>query len=224
MKFPFSIAHNIAYRCIVLMFVLFGLFLVNVQAKTVYITDSLFIGLHKGRSIDSEILKVLPTGTALEVIKRDGNFVNVRDTEGTTGWINNYHIISHDPKKNMSLNKSSEQSKIKELKAQLKNIKTQWQKSDTQPITDPEETNRLKNDNKSLENSVKQLTETNAQMKNEISILQKTNKTNGADTDIYKLPYAVIFSVISLLLLLGFLFGIIFINWRRKRRYSGLRF
>lgn len=252
MKFPFSISRSTGCRRILLALTLLGTLPVNLQAETVYITDSLFIGMHKERSIDSEILKVLPTGTALEVIKRDNEFVNVRDTNGASGWISERNLMSHDPNNDEGLDEHSAQSKIRDLETELQNIKLQ-QVSDNKDLAqdlNAEEIKKLKIENKKLKqqassnklksgemqanlaelrnqisqrgsnskliNKVKQLTETNAQLKDEIGQLQKTS-----NTDSFKLSNPVIFSGIALLL--GLLVGIIFMDRREKHRYGGLR-
>ncbi len=124
MKFPFSISNiNINYRSLFFIFVLFIFQPLRLQAETVYITDSLLVGLHEEKSIDSAILKVLPSGTILEVIKRDNDFVNVRDPKGVSGWISNNYLITNDPNINGSTDASIAQAKIRELEAELKNTK-----------------------------------------------------------------------------------------------------
>ena len=88
MIFPVSISCiNVNYRNMIcrnmfLMSFLLPFIPVTLQAETVYIKDSLLVGLHEEKSIDSAILKVLPTGTALEVLKRENDFVNVRSPKG----------------------------------------------------------------------------------------------------------------------------------------------
>lgn len=124
MKFLLSISYtNISYRSLFFIFVLFTVQAAKLQAETVYITDSLLVGLHEEKSIDSAILKVLPTGTTLEVIKRDNEFVNVRDPKGVTGWISNSYLITNDPNINENTDVSTAQSKIRDLEAELENIK-----------------------------------------------------------------------------------------------------
>lgn len=252
MKFPFSISHSTGCWRLLLIFIPLGTLPVNLQAETVYITDSLFIGLHKERSIDSEILKVLPTGTALEVIKRDNEFVNVRDTNGVSGWISERNLVSHDPNNNEGPDENSAQSRIRKLETELQNIKLQQvsENQDLEQDLNSKKIEKLKIENKKLKqqassnklksgvmqanlaelrnqisqrgsnskliNKVKQLTETNAQLKDEIGQLQKTS-----NTDSFKLSNPVIFSGIALLL--GLLVGIIFMDRREKHRYGGLR-
>jgi SH3 domain protein len=256
MKFPFSTSHNIACRPFVLLLVLLGSLPINLQAETVYITDSLLVGLHEEKSIDSAILKVLPTGTPLEVINRENDFVNVRDLRGVTGWISNNYLVSNNPDLNVGSDAEAAQSKrVKELEAELHNIRMQLTKPDKWHVIDPEETAKLKNDNKKLTqqirteklksgelqanlaelrnkisqngggskltNEVKQLTETNAQLQDEIAQLQEASNTNKSNPDSFNMPNPIILSGIALLL--GLLLGLIFMDWREKRRYGGLR-
>jgi SH3 domain protein len=238
------------------MFVLFGFMPVNLQAETVYITDSLFIGLHKERSIDSEILKVLPTGTALEVIIRDGDFVNVRDAEGVTGWISGNYLISNNPDINAGPNAEVTQSKrVKELEAELHNIRMQLTKPDKWHVIDPEETAKLKKDNKKLNrqinteklksgelqanlaelrNQISQmgdnkkydkemqtLAATNAQLEEKIMELQTSTRKKLPIPDNLNISYSLIVAAITAFI--GLLLGIIFMIWREKRRYGGLK-
>ncbi len=256
MKFPFAISYSQACRPIVLTLVLLGALPINLQAETVYITDSLLVGLHEEKSIDSVILKVLPTGTALEVVSRDNDFVNVRDPKGVTGWVSNNYLISNNPDLNEGSDAGAAQSKkIKELEAELHTIRMQMTKPDQWHVVDPDATAKLKNDNKKLTqeirteklksgelqanlaelrnkisqngsnskliNEVKNLKETNAQLHDEIAQLQGTSNTNEANPDSFSMPSPVIFSGIALLL--GLLAGVIFMDWREKRRYGGLR-
>jgi len=256
MKFPFSISHSMACRAVVLMFLLFGFLPVNLQAETVYITDSLFIGLHKDKSIDSEILKVLPTGSALEIISRDNDFVNVRDSEGVTGWISSNYLISSNPDINAGSDAEIGQSKrVRELEAELHNIRMQMTKPDKWHVIDPEQTAKLKKDNKKLNqqinteklksgelqanlaelrNQISQmgdnkknskelqaLAETNAQLEEKITQLQTSNETVSTIADDLNISYSLIAVVIAVFI--GLLLGIIFMIWREKRRYGGLK-
>ncbi len=133
---------------------LFALLPIQLQAETVYITDSLLVGLHEEKSIDSAILKVLPTGTALEVIKRNGESVNVRDKDGVVGWISNNYLISNNPDENVAMDSSAAQVRIRDLEAELQNLRMQQTKPHQWQIIDPEEIVKIKNDNKKLNQQI----------------------------------------------------------------------
>ena len=138
-----------------LLFFLLLLVPIATQAETVYITDSLLVGLHEEKSIDSPILKVLPTGTMLEVIKRDNDFVHVLDTKGVSGWINNSYLVTNNPDKNETMDGENTQFKIRELEAELQNIRIQQAKPDLESAINTDEIEKLKIENKNLKQKIK---------------------------------------------------------------------
>lgn len=56
-------------------------------ADTAYISARVEVGLHEERSAHSAILDLLPEGTELEVLERDGDAARVRLEDGREGWI-----------------------------------------------------------------------------------------------------------------------------------------
>ena len=56
-------------------------------AETAYISAEVEIGLHEAPSAHSAILELLPEGTAVEVLERDGEAAKVRLDDGREGWI-----------------------------------------------------------------------------------------------------------------------------------------
>jgi len=185
MKFLLSISYtNISYRSLFFIFVLFTVQAAKLQAETVYITDSLLVGLHEEKSIDSAILKVLPTGTTLEVIKRDNEFVNVRDPKGVTGWVSSNYLIRNNPYINAGSDAKIGQSKrVRELEAELHNIRMQLTKPDKWHVIDPGETAKLKKDNiklnqQLLSNKLKsgEMQAKLAELRNQISQSGSNNK------------------------------------------------
>lgn len=225
----------------------------HLQAETVYITDNLLVGLHEEKSIDSAILKVLPTGTPLEVIGRDGESVNVRDTTGDLGWISNSYLISNDPNKNGSMDSSAAQKRIRALEAELQNTKMQKDETGQDPTRNANEIVKLKAENDSLKQQIKsdklksgELQANLAELRNQISqngsnhqftdkikLLTETN--TQLENDIKQLQAggktteSAIDSIYNLLIasnitfLIGLLVGIIIMISREKRRLGGLK-
>ncbi|MBF8269076.1 MAG: hypothetical protein HW386_785 [Gammaproteobacteria bacterium] len=68
-----------------------------VPAESVYITDKLNIGLHEDKTLDSPINLVLPSGTPLEVIKREDKLSFVRTASGVSGWVDNSYLVADGP-------------------------------------------------------------------------------------------------------------------------------
>ena len=233
------------YRNAGLMFFLLSLIPVTIQAETVYITDSLLVGLHEEKSIHSAILKLIPTGTALEIISRDDDFVHVRDPKGVSGWINNSYLITNNPDKNQTVDAGAAQSEIRMQRAksnqeyitnsaEIAKLKTANEKLRQQAKSDKlksgalqaeliELKNKLsksKNSNK-LNNEIQLITEKNIKLENEIKQLQK-----GENAETPVLGNRNIFDTmitVGVALLFGFLVGIFLMNWKEKQRYGGLK-
>lgn len=67
------------------------------QAETAYVIDRLLMGIHESRDTDSAILKVVPTGTRLDVLKRDGDAAQVSEPGGTQGWVDAAYLSAEPP-------------------------------------------------------------------------------------------------------------------------------
>lgn len=85
-------------------------------AETVYIDDRFLVGIHEEKSVDSVISKLLPSGTALDLIKRDEPLSQVRDPEGVIGWVDNQYLATTEPGR-AQLAKA--ESRIDELETEL---------------------------------------------------------------------------------------------------------
>lgn len=66
-------------------------------AETLYVVDRLQVGIHEEASVDSAIVKVIPTGTALELVRREGDLIQVRDTDGAVGWVDGAYLTGELP-------------------------------------------------------------------------------------------------------------------------------
>lgn len=71
------------------------------QTETAYVIDQLLVGVHADKNLDSAIIKVLPTGTMLEVLERDGELARVQDRQGETGWIDAAYLMTNPPARQM---------------------------------------------------------------------------------------------------------------------------
>lgn len=67
------------------------------RAETVYVVDRFEIGVHDNTNIDSVILAVIPSGTPLTVVDRDGSFIEVTTPGGIKGWVDARYVVSEKP-------------------------------------------------------------------------------------------------------------------------------
>jgi len=77
-----------------LFLLLFG-FLLTTQAETTrYVTDHLSLAVRKGTSTSHRIVKMLPSGTAVSVLKTSADgYSQIRTKAGTTGWMLSRHLM-----------------------------------------------------------------------------------------------------------------------------------
>lgn len=80
----------------------------TVNAKTVYVTDTMKYTLRSSESNRSKILKMLPSGTALTIISENSGtgYAKVRTGTGTEGFILSRHILDR-PISKWYLNKAN---------------------------------------------------------------------------------------------------------------------
>jgi len=67
------------------------------SAQTRYVSDQLKVGIHAGQTLDSPILALVASGTALEELRRAGELVQVRTPDGITGWVDGAYLASNPP-------------------------------------------------------------------------------------------------------------------------------
>lgn len=68
-----------------------------VFAETVYVTDNLRIGLRPAPDNNAPPIGVVVSGMKLEVLKRSDDYVKVRSTDGSEGWIKEIHVTNEVP-------------------------------------------------------------------------------------------------------------------------------
>lgn len=85
------------FRLLTLVILALGCCTSSVAADTAYVIDKLLVGVHQDQDLNSAIVKVLPTGTKLEVIERNGELALVKDAEGTSGWVDAAYLMEEPP-------------------------------------------------------------------------------------------------------------------------------
>ena len=68
------------------------LFAPGAFAETAYISARVEVGLHAERSAHSAILELLPEGTEMEVLERDGDAARIRLSDGREGWVSTDYL------------------------------------------------------------------------------------------------------------------------------------
>jgi SH3 domain protein len=61
-------------------------------ARSVHITDKLIAGLFKARELTGDPLRLLPSGTPLEIVKSTSSATLVKTSDGTQGWVETRYL------------------------------------------------------------------------------------------------------------------------------------
>lgn len=87
-------------------------------AETVYVIDKLLVGVHADKTLDSTIIKAFPTGTTLEVLRREGDMAMIKGPGGVTGWVDAVYLTKEQPAAQLMAKAQEENRKlVEELKA-----------------------------------------------------------------------------------------------------------
>jgi uncharacterized protein YgiM (DUF1202 family) len=152
---------------------------IMVIAEPVYIDDKVMVGLHQDKSVDSPLLKVLPGGTTLEIIRRDTPLSQVKDPDGMTGWIDNKYLTNTAPGR-AQLQTALDQ--ISKLEAEIAGLKSGTVATATSGADDvvkiTKENEELKQLLKSERLRIGELQTQTAELRNKLA------KSNGGDSDL----------------------------------------
>lgn len=147
-------------------------------AEPVYIDDKVMAGLHQDKSVDSPILKILPSGTTLELLRRDTPLSQVKDPDGATGWMDNRYLVDTAPGR-AQLQAALDQ--ISKLETEIAGLKSR--SADVAADQDTVPLEKIKRENEELKQLLKserlrigELQTQTAELRNQLA------KNNGGDT------------------------------------------
>jgi len=108
----------------ILLILLLGLLILpaaRVMAASQYVSDKLQITLRSGQGDQYRILKMLKTGTPVEILEEaKGGYVFVRTPDGTEGWVQNQFLTTETPKPIVIARLEKERERLREQVEQFK--------------------------------------------------------------------------------------------------------
>lgn len=102
--------------------------MVNAVAETRYVSDDLGITLRTGQSTQHQILRMVNSGTPLEVLETndDSGYSRVRTPQGVEGWVLTRYLMDHPSAQNQLANAKNKMARLegenKNLQAKLKEV------------------------------------------------------------------------------------------------------
>ncbi|MDQ3564286.1 MAG: TIGR04211 family SH3 domain-containing protein [Pseudomonadota bacterium] len=206
-------------------------------AEEAYVIDRLLIGIHKDKDLASEIIKVLPTGTRLEVLKREAGLAQIKGPEGITGWVDAVYLMPERPARVVAdaLDKQNKQleAEVKKLKERLKRLRTASAgpaapnaSRAEEPDPQASETEKLQEQNAALTRSLEEQRLRAEELRTQLAAL--TARSGGATPSssanepfIAKFKLPLIFAALALALGAGW--GFYLADYLQRRRHGGFR-
>lgn len=202
-------------------------------ATTRYVSDKMEITLRTGMSNQHEILRLIPSGTALTVLDdSDRNYTKVRTPGGTEGWVLNRYLMD-TPSARERL--ASAEQKMAQLSEEVKQLREQLATNNKDKSQTEQERNNLNEQNSILNRELANIRRTAAnavqiadenqrlktrvaEMEQGILMLQQENDSLGDRSRRNWFMTGAVVVIISML------FGIMLtrIRWRKKSSWGEL--
>ena len=176
--------------------------------EVMYVTDILRLGLHRNADTSDSAFRVLVSGTELAILDRATNYAHVRLTDGTEGWVKSAYLVDDKPA----------QLRVSELEAA--------QTSLSEELAGAQQALKAKTDE--LDEIQRQANEANSDAGRDqvtMASLQAENNDYRERLTLYSnsLPVRWITPALVVFLIIGFLLGVWFIDYRSRKKHGGFR-
>ena len=188
-------------------------------AETLYVGDTLRVGIRPQPNKTLPSIAVIKTGDELELLQRKGGYAKIRTRSGVEGWVTSAYLTPNYPS---SRKLKEAQRKIDELEKQTlalqDSVRTQQTKSNNEELTAT--INALEKEKQALLEQVNTLKEKPMLISTTVGNVGQKITLDLKDSNI-KFVY-ILLGAIVVILSLGFLFGV---SWHKKqvtKRLGGL--
>ncbi len=188
------------------------------HADSAWIIDQVEAGLHESQDIDSPIIKLLPTGSKLEVLARQDDLVQVRDADNDTGWIDAAYLMPEKPARQLL---GETQARRAAAEDELRSLR------ELQNTATTNEVQTLRAARQRLE------AELSAERRRVAELRKQINEQQPAATDSTVTTTAWLHSAmqspryliaaLAIVLLIGMLLGSWLMDYNNRRRHGGFR-
>src|SRR5436190_7518026 len=177
-------------------------------AETVYVTDSLRLGLYAAADASEKPLENLVSGTAVEVLERESNMAHVRLADGREGWVKATFLVADKPAA----------ARIAELEAQLGGFENATSAAKTAQAAAEHQLADLRTELQTTSGSSESIKETIERLEGENAAYIERLERNR-----HTLPLAWVFPAVVVALVAGFLVGLWWLDALIRRRHGGFR-
>ena len=210
---------------------------VVVHAEVAYVTDKIKIGLHQEASNESPIIKLVPSGTKLNIIERENDLIYAEEPEGVRGWLNSQNILNSKPGRTKVIELETVN---KELEKKIQTLQNKSEKSiSNEELEKKLNTERLKvgelqveltnikskagniESNDKLLADINHLKNANKQLINQLESSGIVSDENG--NQISSKNSSLKFISFMIIFIFGIIGGILILDFINRRRHGGFR-
>ena len=208
-----------------------------VLAEIAYVTDEVNIGLHKEPTNESPIIKLVPSGTKLNIIERENDLIHVEEPEGVRGWINTQNVLNNKPGKtkinklkitNKELHKKieileKESTKLisqEELEQKLNSERLKVGELQVELTNIKSRAGNIQTSDKLLAD-IEQLKSVNKQLIDQFESTGINRENSPSSIEPQKKPLS--FSIFLIIFIFGIAGGIFILDYINRRKHGGFR-
>lgn len=216
------------------LFLVLGVLTGSAFAETRYVSDRLEIQMRTGKGTQFKILRMLPSGTALEVLEVDqeNGYSRVRSPSGVEGWVLNRYLMKGQAARDRLANAEKQLARLELENRKLKTSFTELQKA--KGSTD-QERSALNKKNRQITQELEEIRRTassalaidaeNKNLKSKIVAYERQLQTLQQENEGLKDRTARDWFMVGAgVVLLGMIIGLIIprIRWRKKSSWDTL--
>jgi SH3 domain protein len=192
-----------AFLCLAL-----GAWVGAASADTVYVTDSLRLGLHAAPDTSDRPFENLVSGTPVEVLERNASYARVRLADGREGWVKATFLVADKPAA----------ARVLELQAALGDVESVAAAAKTAQTAAEQQLANLRSELEATTGSSESIRET-------IERLERENAAHLERIEQHRhtLPLAWVVPAVVVSLVAGFLVGLWWLDALIRRRHGGFR-
>lgn len=204
------------------------------QAETRYVSDQLEITLRSGTSTKHQILRVLQSGTPVEILKEDpdSGYVMVRTRNGSQGWVLE-RFLMNTPSARDRL--AAAEAKLARSEAELMKLRDELKDTRTEHQSVESERNRFNDENiklnkelariRSLSANAVQMSDDNEKLRMQVDELQRELQLTSQQNEALRDRSNRDWFVVGAMVVVGSMFlGILMtkIRWRKRSSWGDL--
>lgn len=212
---------NLKYRITLMLFIFLFSFGTKTIAQTIFVIDYLAVGIHEDESPTSRVIRVVPSGTSLELLHESANMSQIKTPDGEIGWIKKMYLMSSKPVQQALLElQTTHLETVRQLATTQEKVNVLTTQIELATATDDH--NIASHDNAELIREIQGSNSevTTAANQSHTSSENVTSRSLHSELLIFQAWHFLLF---ILLIGLSFGAGAYFVDWLGRRRHGGFR-